>query len=205
MNFIYAGIIGYLFGTFPTAYLFIKYFTNKNILSEGSKNPGATNAYRVSGSKIIGLLVFAIDFSKGILPILIVKYLFNYSFELLAVTSVFAVLGHCFSIWLKFKGGKGIATASGTLLLIAPFVLIIWIIIWSVGFIYKRNANLSNIAASVLTSVLCFSSVDVLTKYSNPHPGSTIYFSILLSTIFLIILLKHLETILSYFSRNDKK
>jgi len=66
MNFIYSGIIGYLFGAFPTAFLFTKYFANKNVLSEGSKNSGATNAYRVSDSKIIGLLVFAIDFSKGI-------------------------------------------------------------------------------------------------------------------------------------------
>jgi len=137
--------------------------------------------------------------------ILIIKYLFNYSFELLAVTSFLAVLGHCFSIWLKFKGGKGIATTSGILFLIAPLVLIIWIILWLVAFAYKRNVNLSNIAASVLTSVLCFSSVDVLIKYSNPLPDSTTYFSILLSTIFLIILSKHLETILSYFSRNNKK
>lgn len=205
MNFILGGLIGYLFGAVPTAFLFVKYFSNKNILLEGSQSSGTTNAYRVSDSKLLGTLVLIIDLAKGVLPILIVKYLFNYSFELLTITAVFTVLGHSFSFWLKFNGGKGIATAAGALLLIAPLVLIIWIIIWLVGFAYKKNVYFSNITASVLTSMLCFFSADVLIKYSNPVPNSEIYFSILITIIFLIILSKHLETILSYFSRNDKK
>ncbi len=205
MEYIYGGIIGYLIGSFPTALLLLKLISKKNILFEGSKSSGALNAFRVSESKSIGLLVVVIDLFKGILPILIIKYLFNYTFELLAVTSIFSVLGHCFSVWIKFKGGRGIATASGALLLISPLVLLIWVIIWLVGFAYKKNAHIASVASSILTAILCFSSAEILAKYSFPNPSTNLYFSFLISMFFFVILLKHYETIFLYFSKSDKK
>ncbi len=205
MDFIYSGIIGYLFGSFPTAFLLIKRIKKIDILNKGSGNSGTINAYRVSGSKSIGLLVLIIDLLKGIIPILIVKYLFNYNFELLAITAFSVVLGHCFSVWLKFNGGKGIATAAGALLIISPFILIIWGIIWLISFTYKKNVHLASIASSILTSAISFSSANILIKYSHPKPLTTLSFSISITLIFLLILIKHYETIISFFGRNNKK
>jgi len=205
MEYIYSIIIGYLIGSFPTSFILIKFISKKNILAEGSNSSGAMNAYRVSESKMIGFLVILIDLFKGVLPILIIKYFFNYSFEVLATASIFSVLGHCFSVWIKFKGGKGIATASGALLMIAPLVFLIWIIIWLASFAYKKNFHVASIASSILTGLLCFSSAGVLAKYSFPSPASNLYFSIFISIIFLIILAKHYETIFLYFSKSDKK
>ena len=204
MEYIFSGIIGYSFGAFPTAFLILKFFTKKNILTNGSESSGAVNAYRVSGLKSIGLLVFIIDFLKGLIPILIIKLLFNYNFELLAFTSVFAVLGHCFSVWLKFSGGKGIAITAGVLLQIAPLILIIWTIIWIASFAYKKNVHLASISSSILTAALSFSSADILIKYSHPKPISALSFSLSLTFIFLLILLKHYETIIIFFGRNNK-
>ena len=120
--------VGYLIGSIPSAYLILKIFKNKDIRELGSGNVGTLNSYEVTESKLIGISVLISDSVKGILSVLIVKYGVGNEFIFLIVSLNAAVLGHCYSIWLKFKGGRGLATAGGGSLVLSPAILIAWII-----------------------------------------------------------------------------
>ena len=103
-------LISYLFGSIPFGFILTKIFIGKDIRKIGSGNIGATNVLR-SGNKFMGYLTLTLDILKAVIPILFIK--FYYSDQLyLASLSVF--IGHVFPVWLKFKGGKGVATVSYT-------------------------------------------------------------------------------------------
>ena len=101
--------ISYAFGSIPFGYLITKFFLKKDIRKIGSGNIGATNVLR-TGNKIIGYSTLLLDVFKAILPLIIIKIYMN---EFLFIASLSVFLGHVFPIWLKFKGGKGVATYVG--------------------------------------------------------------------------------------------
>ena len=105
MEFLTIGIISYLIGSIPFGFLLTKIFLKKDIREIGSGNIGATNALR-TGNKLIGYSTLLLDVIKAILPVLYVKI---YHPELIYIASLCAFLGHVFPVWLKFKGGKGVA------------------------------------------------------------------------------------------------
>ena len=123
-------IITYLLGSFPTAYLVVKKFTGKDIRLEGSRNVGALNVQRVTGKFYLSLLTLAIDVGKGVLAVLIPQWLSFLGYNLLLAITLAAfgvVLGHCFSIFLKFQGGKAQASLAGILLVLNwQWLLIPW-------------------------------------------------------------------------------
>ena len=106
MDFLVIGIASYLMGSIPFGLILTKLFLNKDIREIGSGNIGATNALR-TGNKLIGYSTLIFDIAKAIIPVIYVK--FNYP-DLIYIASLCAFLGHVFPIWLKFKGGKGVAT-----------------------------------------------------------------------------------------------
>ena len=101
-------VISYLFGSFPSGYILSKYFNKIDITKQGSGNIGATNVLR-SGSKTLAVLTLLIDALKWAIPVI----LFSFNGYLMAIAGLFSFLGHNFPVWLKFKGGKGIATYLG--------------------------------------------------------------------------------------------
>ncbi len=207
MEYLLSILLGYSFGSIPSAYLIVKNSHNTNILNSGSGNPGALNSFEVTNSKLIGFLVLLADFVKGLIPIFIVKHLVDDNLLLLLNTSLFSVIGHCFSVFLKFKGGRGLATAAGSLITIAPAVFVIWVVLWLIIYIYKRNIHFANISASFLTSILSFSSIKTISAFTYPSIftlGNSIYFSIYITSIMFIILIKHHETIKLYFNKSAK-
>ena len=105
MDYIIVIIIYYFIGSIPFAVIYSKIFQTQNPLDTGSKNPGATNMWRI-GSKKSALLTFISDFLKGFLTLYITNKLFGSIFNDFVV---FIIIGHCFSIFIKFKGGKGVA------------------------------------------------------------------------------------------------
>ncbi len=117
MEFLTIGIISYLMGSIPFGFILTKIFLKKDIREIGSGNIGATNALR-TGNKLIGYSTLLLDVIKAILPVLYVKI--NYP-ELIYIASLCAFLGHVFPVWLKFKGGKGVATYLGILFTINIF------------------------------------------------------------------------------------
>ena len=139
----------YLLGSIPFGFILTKFFLKKDIRDIGSGNIGATNTLR-TGYKSIGYSTLALDMMKAILPITLVK--FNYP-DYIFIASLSVFLGHVFPVWLKFKGGKGVATYVGILFAINIIYAFVFIIIWVVTFIISKYSSLSSIIASFLMPV----------------------------------------------------
>ena len=190
--------ISYLIGSFPTAYVLLKKIKNADITKLGSGNVGALNSFQVSSSKFIGIIVLLIDLSKGIAAGLLTKFFFPDIFWFSAISVSLAVLGHCYSPWIKFKGGKGLATAAGGAITIAPAIFVIWILFWGVSFAYKRKVQFANIAATILTLMISITSAGIISKskwFTDPVPVSNLEFYLPIATMLTIILSKHFDSI----------
>lgn len=125
-------VIGYFCGSIPFAYLFTYFLTARDIRKIGDGNPGAANVARNIGKKW-GIMVWLADTLKGLFPVFLGKNQGIENIILLTIIGCFAILGHCFSIFLKFKGGKGAATSGGVILGIMPHLFPLVIILWFVA------------------------------------------------------------------------
>ena len=170
--------ISYLIGSIPFGFMITKIFLKKDIREIGSGNIGATNALR-TGNKLIGYSTLILDISKAVILLLIIK--FNFS-EYLFTSSIAVFLGHVFPIWLKFKGGKGVATYVGILFCINIYLAVIYIIVWFAVFVISKYSSLASMVASLLVPL---SSYFLLNDINY-------YFYIIL---FLLILITHRENI----------
>ena len=144
MDVLIIGIISYLMGSIPFGFLLTKLFLKKDIREIGSGNIGATNVLRV-GNKTIGYTTLILDVVKAITPVIYVKFYFP---EFLYISSLCAFLGHVFPIWLKFKGGKGVATYLGILFAINIYFGLVFIATWLITFILSKFSSLSSLIAS---------------------------------------------------------
>ena len=137
--------ISYAFGSIPFGYLITKFFLKKDIRKIGSGNIGATNVLR-TGNRIIGYSTLLLDVFKAILPLIIIKI---YMYEYLFIASLSVFLGHVFPIWLKFKGGKGVATYVGILCCINLYLGIGFGFFWIITLIIFKYSSLSSLVASL--------------------------------------------------------
>jgi glycerol-3-phosphate acyltransferase PlsY len=147
MDVIIVALGSYLLGSIPFGVLVAKAFGIGDLRSAGSGNIGATNAYRVGGKKV-GILTLILDAAKGYVAVYVTGYLFPLEFEALAMLAV--MCGHCFPIWLKFKGGKGVATMVASYLAISPMLGLIVILTWVTLFLLKRISSLASLVAAVV-------------------------------------------------------
>ena len=145
MDILIIGIISYLMGSIPFGLILTKLFLNKDIREIGSGNIGATNVLR-SGNKIIGYTTLILDILKAVIPVIFVKI---YYIDFLYLASLCAFLGHVFPVWLKFKGGKGVATYVGILFVINIYFGIIFALCWFVIFGITKFSSLSSLIASI--------------------------------------------------------
>jgi glycerol-3-phosphate acyltransferase PlsY len=145
MEYLIVGIASYLMGSIPFGLILTKIFLKKDIRDIGSGNIGATNVLR-TGNKLIGYLTLVLDITKAIIPVIYVKINFP---ELIYIASLCAFLGHVFPIWLKFKGGKGVATYIGILFSINILFGIVFIISWTIVFLLFKYSSLSSIIGSL--------------------------------------------------------
>ena len=188
MDLVLIGIVSYLFGSIPFGLLLTKFFLKKDIREIGSGNIGATNALR-SGNKLIGYLTLILDVTKAVLPVLFVKT--NYP-ELIYLSALCSFLGHVFPIWLRFKGGKGVATYLGILFVINLSYGIIFITIWIFIFILSKYSSLS--------SILATSSVPIFLLISKNF-SEVIFFIIM----FVLIFYTHRENIKRLKNKEEKE
>ena len=158
LDFIILIIISYLCGSIPFGLLISKGFGIDDLRDKGSGNIGATNAWRVGGKKI-GLLTFFCDAIKCFLPVLVLKNLFN--IQLGALSGLIAIIGHVFPVWLKFKGGKGVASMFGLLFAVTPIIALLTGLLWVLIFKKTRLASLASLISILFTSVISFFSVDL--------------------------------------------
>jgi acyl phosphate:glycerol-3-phosphate acyltransferase len=183
------GIAAYFFGSVPWAFI-IGRINGIDIRKHGSGNTGATNVMRVLGRKW-GILCFVLDFLKGFLPVIAVKILVSHKFltsdadALVIVAGIAAVAGHIWSVFLGFKGGKGMATGGGVLVGIAPYSFICTGLIWIIVFYSTRYVSAASIIAAAALPVSSFVfSVTGLWKLSAP-------FQIFLLALAVVTIVKH--------------
>jgi glycerol-3-phosphate acyltransferase PlsY len=139
-----SGIIGMLLGSFPTAYLVLRWFRGIDIRAAGSGNVGALNSYEVSNNPWFGVTVLVIDFMKGVLAVFVPRFFWPESFAIQFAGGFGAVASHIFNPWLGFRGGKGLATAAGMVVCVAPVLLPAWGLIWISAFAWSREVNVGN-------------------------------------------------------------
>lgn len=140
-------LLGYACGAFPSSYLVGRLFFGLNLSEHGSKNLGATNALRVLGRKA-GVAVLFCDILKGFLPVAYLNSHQTEPFEPL-LAGIFAILGHSFSVFVRFKGGKGVATSAGVFLALAPIAMAITFLVFAVTVYATRYISLGSILAAI--------------------------------------------------------
>ena len=188
MDYFIVGIVSYLMGSIPFGLILTKIFLNKDIRKIGSGNIGATNALR-TGNKLIGYSTLILDIAKAIIPVIFVKI--NYP-DLIYIASLCAFLGHVFPIWLKFKGGKGVATYVGILFSINLLLGIIFVASWGIIFLIFRYSSLSSIVGSISIPIY----IVITDQISN-----AIFFGIM----FVLIFFTHRENIKRLKNKEETK
>ena len=188
MEFLTIGIISYLMGSIPFGFILTKIFLKKDIREIGSGNIGATNALR-TGNKLIGYSTLLLDVMKAILPVLYVKI--NHP-ELIYIASLCAFLGHVFPIWLKFKGGKGVATYVGILFTINILLGFIFCVSWLLIFLISKYSSLSSLIGSLTIPVYIF---------FNDQMSNELFFGIM----FVLIFYTHRENIKRLKNKEESK
>ena len=188
MDILLIGIVCYLMGSIPFGLILTKIFLKKDIRKIGSGNIGATNALR-TGNKIIGYSTLILDILKAVVPVIYVKIFHQ---DLLYIASLCAFLGHVFPIWLKFKGGKGVATYVGILFTINFYLGIVFTISWFVTFFVSKFSSLSSLVGALSVPVYLL----ILTQIDQ-----VIFFSIM----FILIFFTHRENIKRLKNKEETK
>ncbi len=140
-------ISAYLFGAIPTGLLLTRLFGKEDIRKAGSGNIGATNVYRVAG-RTLGIVTLIGDCLKGVIPVVIAQQVFDLTGTSLGLVALAAFVGHCFPIYLGFKGGKGVATALGIFLVLSPLAVLTVLVVFALFLWRWRYISLASIAAA---------------------------------------------------------
>jgi len=188
MDLILITSICYLMGSIPFGLILTKIFLKKDIRKIGSGNIGATNVLR-SGNKIIGYLTLVLDVLKAVAPVLYVKYYFP---ELIYISSLSVFLGHVFPIWLKFKGGKGVATYVGILFSINYILGITFTFTWLLIFFISKYSSLGSIISTMVIPIFVF---------FNPNYENEYFYIIL----FVLIFFTHRENVKRLINKEESK
>ena len=146
--------ISYLIGSFPTGYLMGRVFYGVNLFDHGSKNVGATNALRVLGKKA-GIFVLTVDALKGAIPVLMAIHTLKLEYHWSLAAGILAIFGHTFSPFIRFKGGKGVATSAGTFLALAPIAFGVSFVTFIGVVVLTKFVSLGSILASIMLPVAC--------------------------------------------------
>ena len=181
-------IASYLSGSIPFGLILTKIFLKKDLRKIGSKNIGATNVLR-AGNKIIAGLTLFLDISKGIIPILITKEYFT---DLIYLSSLAALLGHIFPVWLRFKGGKGVATYLGIIFILSFNLGVIFCVSWILISIASKYSSLSSILSTMIVFIVSF--------FNNNFELTSYLF-----ITFIIILYTHRQNIVRIKNKSEDK
>ena len=193
-------IISYLLGSIPFGFLLTKIFLKLDIRSVGSGNIGATNALR-TGNKKIGYTTLILDILKAVVPLIFIKI---YYIEYLYISSLCVFLGHVFPIWLKFKGGKGVATYLGILFAISLELSFLFIFTWLVVTLIFKYSSLSSMFSS-LTVFIVFFVKDTALKNINPNLIISEDIKLLLFIFFILIIYTHRKNIFNLKNKTEQK
>ena len=178
-------LIAYLVGSIPSGYLFSKYFSEIDIREIGSGNIGTTNVLR-TGNKLIAILTLFFDVLKGFVP---VWTSMQFSSEFFIYVAIFTLLGHMYPIWLKFRGGKGVATFLGLIFAISSYSGFLFIFSWIIIALIFKKSSVSSLSATLLSSFY------IIFYNSNLF--------LLLILILGLIIIKHKENIIRIYKNTE--
>ena len=187
INLIIVAVYSYLLGSIPFGLILTKIFLKKDIRKIGSGNIGTTNVLR-TGKKSLAAGTLVLDLMKGYFSIIIT---FTYFENLISYSALFCFIGHIFPVWLKFKGGKGVATYLGVILALSYKFFLIFGISWLVLSFLYRYASLSSIISSLIVFVYSY-------FFNNNY-------SLILFIFFIIILYTHRENIVRLKNSEESK
>jgi len=188
MDIIIICLISYLMGSIPFGFILTKIFLKKDIREIGSGNIGATNALR-TGNKVLGYSTLVLDILKAIIPVLYVKFYFS---EFIYISSLCVFLGHVFPIWLRFHGGKGVATYVGILFVIDIYLGLLFTLVWFFIFIISKFSSLSSLIGSISIPIYFL----FLSQFND-----VLFFSIM----FVLIFFTHRENIKRLKNKEETK
>ena len=188
MEILIVGIISYLMGSIPFGLILTKIFLKKDIRKIGSGNIGATNVLR-TGNKTIGYLTLVLDVLKAIIPVIYIKLQFP---ELVYVSSLSVFIGHVFPVWLKFIGGKGVATYVGILFSINYIFGALFVFSWLIIFFISKYSSLGSVLSTLLIPIFIF----LNSNYENE------YFFIIM---FVLIFYTHRENVKRLINKEESK
>jgi glycerol-3-phosphate acyltransferase PlsY len=187
---------GYIIGSIPVAYFLVRWKARVDIREAGSGNAGGFNAFYVTHSRGVGILVGVLDALKGLVTVAAAMFLHRDAFSLQAVALLGAIAGHNYPVWLKFKGGRGLATTAGGLFLLGFSYTIAWCVVWLVSkLLLRRGVLTSNLIAIFFTPVILFvvpwrwTRMPILPAVDD---GTFLFFSCILS---IVLLLGHFDVV----------
>ena len=190
---IIALLLSYLLGAVPFGLFFSKLFSDVDVRTIGSGNIGATNVLRAAGKKA-AVLTLLMDTVKGLVPVLIVKFLFQDD-AITVLSGAAAILGHNFPVYLKFRGGKGVATSYGVVVAVAPWTGLLCLIIWAlVAYIWRFSS------LSALVSFACYPGLTFFITSPQSKP-----YGLLALFIFGMIYYRHRDNIRRLLSGTEPK
>lgn len=192
--------LAYLLGSIPCGYLLVRIFRHQDIRATGSGNIGATNVAR-SGAKGLGLLTLVLDVLKGFFAVVIAQHIaesygFPQAYDVAVAAGLAAVLGHCFPVWLRFRGGKGVATALGVFFALVPLTTVFYVLgVFLVIVFFTRYVSLASIIAAALFPI-----------FALPHaPARTPIVIAGYILIPLIVIVKHSQNIRRLLSGTENR
>ena len=180
--------LSYISGSIPFGLILTNLFLKKDLRKIGSKNIGATNVLR-TGNKLIAILTLFLDIFKGITPVLITNYYFP---NLIYLSGLMAFLGHIFPVWLKFKGGKGVATYLGIIFALSFKLGSLFCLTWLIIIFITKYSSLSSIISALIIFLISFL-------------GNNFELNLFLFIVFVIILYTHRKNIVRLKNKTEDK
>jgi glycerol-3-phosphate acyltransferase PlsY len=217
-HYIIVVVVAYLLGSIPFGYLLVKFFRGEDIRLSGSGNIGATNVAR-SGARGLGIITLALDALKGLVAVLHATHAAhhdlrhadfklvhpNYESNLMAAAALAAIVGHIFPVWLKFKGGKGVATALGVFVLLFPKALLVSLIIFILVVAISRYVSLGSILATIALPIAAYFLEDAAHLQHDRDLGIDWQTFLPVCLIALLVIAKHHQNIRRLIAGNENR
>ncbi|MFZ4621882.1 MAG: glycerol-3-phosphate acyltransferase [Bacteroidota bacterium] len=199
INYLISLGISYLIGSIPTAFLVVKNTSKVDIRTVGSGNVGGRNALEVTGKKWVGVVVTLIDLLKGIAAVVIASMLFDDKVAAVSAAMFGAVLGHCYPVWLKFHGGRGLATGAGALFATGWICVPLWLAAYFISERFTKNVHASSVIAIVAIPLAVWATPDSIMSLFLPAYFSPADFLKAGIAMTAVCLTRHIEPLKDYF------
>ncbi len=203
---ILSAVIAYVLGCIPSSWILVRFSAGKDVRMEGTGNMGAMNSYEVSGKRWVGIIVTAMDALKGIAAIQCALWLGGGFFSV-AMAGVFSVLGHCFNVFFRFHGGRGLATAAGVCLAVNPLGLGLWLLMYLTGFyIIRRDVHVGSVSAILGVSILMYTAPSLLIQQTMVVAGADVgQYKSMVWMISFIMFVRHIQPMRELFVRMQQE